>query len=197
MRSRAILYASALCTLLLILLAFFGTRTLVLASYTATTATQVNHFSPVTSFRSKGLDGPYHTQGNRIIGADKKPYLFHGIGRSGLEFTCFGDGHYSAQELSYMGTGKNTSTATYWQANTVRLPLSEYFWLKGDPTKYCPAAQYQQLVKNSVAALTKSQINVILDLHHSDAGGQVTGQGQTLAMPDADSVTFWKQVAAT
>jgi endoglucanase len=197
MRSRAILYASALCTLLLILLTFFGTRTLVLASSTATTATQVNRFSPVTSFRSKGLDGPYHTQGTRIIGADKKPYLFHGIGRSGLEFTCFGDGHFSAQELSYMGTGKNTSTATYWQANTVRLPLSEYFWLKGDPAKYCPASQYQQLVKNSVAALTKSQLNVILDLHHSDAGGQVTGQGQTLAMPDADSVTFWKQVAAT
>jgi endoglucanase len=195
-RSRVILSASTLSLLVLILLAFFGSCPLVRASGTVTVAPQVNRFSPVTSFRSKGLDGPYHTQGNRLIGADNKPYLVHGIGRSGLEFACFGDGHFSAQELSYMGTGKNTSTVTYWQANTVRLPLSEYFWLNGDPANHCSTTQYQQLVKNSVAALITSQLNVILDLHHVDAGGQITGQGENLAMPDADSVTFWKQVAA-
>ena len=31
-------------------------------------------------------DGPYNVQGKTIVGADGKPYLYHGVGRDGLEF---------------------------------------------------------------------------------------------------------------
>src|SRR5436305_6437433 len=33
-------------------------------------------------------NGHYNVHGNTIVGADGKPYLFHGVGRDGLEFRC-------------------------------------------------------------------------------------------------------------
>src|SRR3979411_548315 len=43
--------------------------------------------------------GPYTIKGNLSLAADGMPYLFHGIGRDGLEYSCTGDGHFDAQEL--------------------------------------------------------------------------------------------------
>ena len=140
-------------------------------------------------------NGPYSVQGNTILGSDGKPYLFHGIGRDGLEYDCKGDGFFDAQHLAYMGSGTNTSSGTYWYANTVRLPLSESYWLNGQSSQQCTSAQYQNLVKTSVDILTSLHLNVILDLQWTDAGGQAAGGGAAWQMPDSDSVTFWKQVA--
>jgi len=139
--------------------------------------------------------GPYRVQGNAILGADGNRYLFHGIGRDSLEYSCWGDGHFDAQELSYLGAGTTTSSVTYWGANTVRLPLSEGIWLHGQPSESCLASQYQALVKQTVDTLTALKLNVILDLQWTDAGGQSLEAGGPWAMPDADSVTFWQQVA--
>jgi hypothetical protein len=46
---------------------------------------------------------PYKAQGNVILGVDGKRYLFHGVGRDSLEYSCWGDGHFDAKELSYLG----------------------------------------------------------------------------------------------
>src|SRR5436190_530849 len=54
-------------------------------------------FLPLTKFQLRGMDGPYHTQGNLILGADNQPYLFHGIARDDLEYFCKGDGHYTVK----------------------------------------------------------------------------------------------------
>ncbi|HYX50709.1 MAG TPA: cellulase family glycosylhydrolase, partial [Ktedonobacteraceae bacterium] len=140
-------------------------------------------------------NGPYSVQGNTILGSDGKPYLFHGIGRDGLEYDCTGDGFFDAQHLAYMGSGTNTSGGTYWYANTVRLPLSESYWLNGQSAQQCTSAQYQNLVKTTVAILTSLHLNVILDLQWTDAGGQAAGGGAAWQMPDSDSVRFWKRVA--
>ncbi len=144
-------------------------------------------------------NGPYTVQGNTILGADRQPYIFHGIGRDSLEYDCAGDGHFTPQELAYMGSGTNTATATYWGANTVRLPLSEGIWLKGMYanafTQACSASQYQALIKQTVDNLTVLKLNVIIDLQWADAGGQFQQGGGPTAEPDADSVTFWQQVA--
>jgi len=148
-----------------------------------------------SSSRNAQALGPYTVKGNLILASDGQPYLFHGIGRDGLEYSCWGDGHFDAQELSYMGSGTNTYAVTYWGANTVRLPLSEGFWLNGQSSQGCTAAQYQSLVKQTVDALTALKLNVMLDLQWSDAGGQSLQGGGPWAMPDADSVTFWQQVA--
>lgn len=140
-------------------------------------------------------NGPYTVKGNMIVGADGKQYLFHGIGRDGLEYNCSGEGPLDQQHLAYMGSGVSTQGATYWGANTVRLPLSEGFWLNGAPGYNCSAAQYQNTVKQVVSELSALKLNVLLDLQWTDAGGQSGQGGGPWAMPDADSVKFWQQVA--
>src|SRR5574337_448296 len=101
-------------------------------------------------------NGPYKVQGNSILGADGKPYLFHGVGRDGLEFICTGLGFIDSPHLALMGPpiSNGIAGATYWYGNTVRLPLTETFWLNGYSTQNCTAAQYQGILKSTVDALT-------------------------------------------
>ncbi len=140
-------------------------------------------------------NGPYSVSGNQVLDSQGHPYLFHGIGRDALEYDCNTDGYFDSTHLSYMGYGTNGNGITYWDANTVRLPLSEGYWLKDFAPKHCVHTQYQTLVKNLVSTLTGMKLNVIIDLQWTDAGGKAPGGGAGFAMPDADSVTFWTQVA--
>ena len=143
----------------------------------------------------KIANGPYTVSGNQIIGADNTPYIFHGVGRDGLEFECTGDPALDSAHLAFMGPGTSGPGGTYWWGNTVRLPLSEGLWFNGDTKAQCTAAQYQALVKLVVDRLTALKLNVVIDLMWVDAGGTVSGAGAGFQMPDADSVTFWTQVA--
>lgn len=156
---------------------------------------QSSKLMPMLKFQMRGIAGPYHTQGNLILGADNQPYLFHGVARDDLEYLCDGDGHYQAEDLARLGMGTSTGQTLYWDANTVRLPLSESFWLYGSPSQHCSAAKYQALVKQIVRNLTAFNLNVILDLQWTDAGGQAAGSGDAWSMPDLDSLTFWQQLA--
>ena len=153
-----------------------------------------------TSFVSRAqnppLMTPYTVLGNQIIDRYGNPYLFHGIARDGLEYDCQGPAGLDWQHLAYLGSGNNTATETYWGANTVRLPLSEGFWLHGSKRSNCTAQHYQTVVKGVVATLTALRFNVILDLHWVDAGGQSTEGGGPWPMPDADSLLFWRQIAS-
>jgi endoglucanase len=154
-------------------------------------------------------NGPYTVQGNKIVGADGNQYIFHGVGRDNLEYHCLGDSFLSQQYLAYMGSATSTGTGTYWDANTVRLPISEWFWLYGDvaapgsppPAVACSSSYYQALVKQIVESLTSLKLNVILDLQWSDAidtSGHVQSWrgGGPWSMPDSDSIKFWQQVAS-
>ncbi|MFL5659143.1 MAG: hypothetical protein ACJ8CB_33790, partial [Ktedonobacteraceae bacterium] len=147
----------------------------------------VASYLPLSKFHLRGIDGPYHTQGNLILGADNRPYLFHGVARDDLEYLCTGDGHYTRQELAYMGIGDNSTHATYWGGNVVRLPLSENFWLYGSPSQHCSSTQYHTVLKRIVDTLTGLNLNVMLDLQWTNAGGQSPGAGDAWAMPDKDS----------
>ncbi len=144
---------------------------------------------------SATANGPYSVQGNTVVDKNGQQYIIHGIARDGLEYNCSGEGPLDSQHLAYLGSGINTTTGTYWGANTVRLPLSEGFWLNGAPGYPCTSAQYQNTVKQVVDTLTALHVNVILDLQWTDAGGQSGQGGGPWAMPDADSVTCWQQIA--
>src|SRR5216684_940818 len=133
-------------------------------------------------------NGPYKVSGNQIKGQDGTQYLFHGIGRDGLEFECTGDPALDSAHLAFMGPGTSGPNGTYWWGNTVRLPLSEGIWLNGDTKAQCTAAQYQALVKTVVDNLIALKLNVVIDLMWVDAGGTVSGSGAGFQMPDADSV---------
>src|SRR5579875_415279 len=140
-------------------------------------------------------NGPYTVSGNQILDAKGQPYLFHGIGRDSLEYDCNTDGYFDSTHLSYMGYGHSGNGITYWDANTIRLPLTEGYWLRDYPSKHCVHTQYQNLIKSVVSTLTGMNMNVIIDLQWTDAGGAAPGGGAAFEMPDADSVTFWTQVA--
>jgi endoglucanase len=138
-------------------------------------------------------DGPYTVKGNQIIGADGKQYIFHGIGRDGLEFTCTGGGYLDAAHLDLMGPGQTGNGNTYWFANTVRINLAQNMWFNGIPGQ-CTAAQYQATVKSVVDTLTADHLNIMIDLMWTDADGQSPG-GAQWQQGDAESVSFWQAVA--
>ncbi len=171
-------------------------------TYTKNTKNVFAVGTPVPLPSPTQANGPYKVKGNAILDAQGQRYLFHGVARDGFEYACQGAGPLDSQSLSYMGPGMNTSSATYWDSNTVRLPLSEEFWLYGNtklkPSQdnVCTASQYQAQVKQVVDNLTSLKLNVILDLHFTDAGGQwYENGGSQWSMPDSDSVSFWQQVA--
>ncbi len=171
---------------------WFGPFNPLLAPKSVTTAHATSSL-PFNQF----ANGPYKVQGNTILGADGKPYLFHGVGRDGLEFICTGPGFIDTPHLALIGPPITNGVAggTYWYGNTVRLPLTESFWLNGYSAQNCTSSQYQGVVKSTVDALTSLKLNVILDLQWTDAGGQYGGRGASFQMADNDSVLFWTQVA--
>lgn len=155
--------------------------------------------SPAAAHASLTYDpranGPYTVSGNSILDASGQPYIFHGVGRDGLEFLCKGDGYFDAQHLAYMGPGTNGANGPYyWYGNTIRLPLSQAIWFKGQAAYNCTAAQYQAFVKQVVDTITSLHMNVIIDLHWTDADGQAAG-GSAWQMSDNVSVKFWQQIA--
>jgi hypothetical protein len=83
-----------------------------------------------------------------------------------------------------------------WHANPIRVPLAQDRWFGKAPDQTDGGKAYRALVKQVVDTCSKAGVYVILDLHWSDAGewGQQIGQHN---MPDANSVTFWKDVART
>jgi hypothetical protein len=137
--------------------------------------------------------GPYTVQGNTILDAQGHPYAFHGVARDGLEFSCRGDAYLTLPYLALLGPPVAGVNGTFWYGNTVRLPLSEAFWLHGQPQQRCTSTSYQILVRRTIDTLLLLHLNVIVDLQWTDAGGQSTGG--TWQMPDEDSVLFWQQMA--
>jgi endoglucanase len=132
--------------------------------------------------------GGYYVNGNTICTADGRAHYFHGVARPSLEWSSVGT-NLSLADFQLMAT---------WKANVVRIALNQDFWLAESPL--CDP-YYRALVDDAVAWAEIASMDVILDLHWSDAG--VLGScvstptsGCQQMMPDANSLTFWSEVAA-
>ena len=79
-----------------------------------------------------------------------------------------------------------------WGSNVVRIGLNQGLWLDGNAE--CAAACYQTRVGEVVGWARDAGLDTILDLHWATANRAV--EPQFMAMPDADSVKFWQEVAA-
>ena len=120
--------------------------------------------------------------GNKIYDAHGASHMFHGLDRPSLEWSATGD-HLSQADYQLMAS---------WKANVVRIPLNQDFWLQASPAY---SAQYAQTVDQQVQWAEAAGMDVVLDLHWSDEGDFANSAGPQ-RMADANSVTFWQQVAA-
>jgi hypothetical protein len=130
--------------------------------------------------------GGYYVNGNTVCTIDGRPHLFHGVDRPSLEWSSGGEG-LLAVDFQRMAA---------WQANTVRIALNQDFWLVASPL-HDPG--YPPLVDQVVRWAEAAGMDVILDLHWSDAGtlGQcLPTSGCQQKTADRNSVTFWSEVAS-
>jgi|GEM_PF-948283 len=120
--------------------------------------------------------------GNKIYKPGGVPHLLHGINRPSLEWSKTGD-HLSQADYQLMRN---------WDANVIRLPLNQDFWLSG-------AAQYdstyQGRIDQQIQWIKGLGMDVILDLHWSDKGNLGITQSAQQRMADNNSLTFWREVA--
>ena len=116
-----------------------------------------------------------------------------GVGRSGSEYMCL-----SGKGIFAGPTNRGSVSAiASWGAQIVRLPLNEDCWLG---INHVPAAtsgaDYRESIVAYVDQLVSAHLAVILDLHWSASGDQLSDSQQP--MPDASHAsTFWAQVAHT
>src|SRR5262245_7261724 len=130
--------------------------------------------------------GGYYVNGNTICTADGRAHLFHGVDRPSLEWWSGGE-NLSLADFRLMAS---------WNANVVRIGLNQDFWLAESPF-FDP--NYAGMVDSAVAWAEAEGMDVILQLHSSGRGvlgGCPISTGCEQQMPDANSITFWSEVAA-
>jgi hypothetical protein len=131
----------------------------------------------------------YSVEGNKIVDSNGQQIMIHGVDRPSLEWSCTGS------PVSNSGSGIPASDfstmKSKWNANAVRIPVSEDRWLPGTADT---CSGYQQTVENVVNEVRAQGMIAIIDLHWSDQGSSSNASGQQ-CMPDANSTTFWQQVA--
>jgi endoglucanase len=134
--------------------------------------------------------GGYYVQGNSIYDATGKAHLFHGVDRTSFEWD---------PEGQYIDAGDYTIMAGGWDANVVRIPIDQDFWLSTSPIY---SAGYAGVIDQQVTGARAAGLDVILDLHWSDRGDISAASNANLGtlpgqqcMADTNSVTFWQEVA--
>jgi endoglucanase len=140
----------------------------------------------------------YYVVGPTIYDSSNQPHLFHGLDRPSLEWDPQGEGQTGegipAQDFTAMAA---------WGANVVRISLNQDFWIQGAALYN---SNYSATVAEAVSHAEAAGLDVILDLHWSDQGNLAVGSNCTTndtagctgqqPMADANSITFWNQVAA-
>jgi hypothetical protein len=139
----------------------------------------------------------YYVVGPTIYDSNNQPHLFHGVDRPSLEWDPEGEGETGegipASDFAAMKT---------WGANVVRISLNQDFWIQGAALY---SSSYAPIVGQAISQAEAAGLDVILDLHWSDQGNlavtakgtaeDTAGNSDQQQMADANSVTFWTQVA--
>jgi TolB protein len=128
---------------------------------------------------------PLKVVGTRIVNSRNEPVRLRGVNTACLEWSSDGEGHI----LTTVSTAIRD-----WHVNTIRLPLAQDRWFGKAPEQKDDGNAYRALIKQVVDRCAAQGCYVILDLHWSDAGewGKQIGQH---AMPDRNSLAFWKELA--
>lgn len=147
----------------------------------------------VTPAHSAGQPAPTPVvSGNTLVDTRTgDPWVAHAVNWPSFEYACQQGWAYA----SSLRTPAAAQAMASWGINAVRLPLNQSCWLGiGGSPAYGTAAGYRAAIADWAATLNDAGLVVILDLHWTaPAGYPANGQR---AMTDAQSVTFWQQVAA-
>ena len=146
-----------------------------------------------------------HVSGNQLLTSSGCNVRLKGVNVNSLEYNPYGTKGPPGQGI----TATVAEAVTAWNANIIRLPLSQDYWfgctnskVGGNPVT---AADYQALVQSIVNYCSSQNVYVILDLHWSGAQTGATapcgtGWGAAVSQrsfPDDNSVTFWSSLAGT
>lgn len=139
---------------------------------------------------------------NHIVDARSgRDFVPQGVNWSSFEYACAQGWGISALESLGVGDpfASEAAAIAAWGANTVRLPLNQDCWLgtRGAPVsdefQERTVAAYRDEVDRFVEALNAQGMVVVLDLHSRKRIG--TPEFGNLAMPDSESLAFWRSVA--
>ena len=121
-----------------------------------------------------------------LVDSRNERVRLRGVNAASLEWSSDGEGHI---------LDTVTMAIQDWHANVIRLPLAQDRWFGKVPEQKDDGQAYRALVRQVVDRCAERGCYVILDLHWSDAGewGKQIGQH---VMPDQNSLTFWKDLAA-
>jgi len=124
----------------------------------------------------------YSVSGNKILDASGKAVLLRGMNKCSFEWSP---------------TGEQASLADYtlmknWGANVVRIPMNQDFWLSSAATY---ASGYKATIQQQIDWISSLGMGIILDLHWSDQGNLNIAKADQQCMADANSITFWTEVA--
>lgn len=134
-----------------------------------------------------------YVNGNQFVNGAGNAVRLTGTGADSTEYACeFGYAYGNYDPVA------EADAMAAWKSNATRIPLNQDCWLgtHGYPQPGSPmltAAGYRNYIEQFVAEANHDGMYAILDLHFTGPNGS-SGQRQ---MPDADSITFWKSVAAT
>ncbi len=136
---------------------------------------------------------PLHVDGNRVVDADGRTVVLHGVNRSGPEYMCAEDAGIFDGPVDLA----SVVAMREWRANAVRLPLNEHCWLgidDGAPTPLFVGETYRHAIASYVDLLLANGLYVILELHWSAPAGM--NADRLRPMPNTSySVEFWTSVA--
>jgi hypothetical protein len=127
-----------------------------------------------------------HVEGSRLKNANGEAVRLQGVNVASLEWNNTGD----FQMLESLRVSIHN-----WNANAIRLPLSQDRWFGKAEGQNDDGRLYQMIVDEFVRYISGNGAYAILDLHWSNAGvwGEYIGQHY---MPDMNSLEFWKSVCA-
>ena len=129
---------------------------------------------------------PLKVAGTHVVNGRGERVRLRGVNAAALEWSSNGEGHIL----------KTVEVAIRdWHVNHVRLPLAQDRWFGKAPEQKDEGTAYRALVKQVVDLCASRGCYIILDLHWSDRGQWGHDIGQHV-MPDRNSLSFWKEVAA-
>jgi endoglucanase len=128
---------------------------------------------------------PLHVEGNRLLEAGA-PVILKGVGVPSFESSNEGEYVFRSARVAFED----------WQANCIRLPVSEDRWFGKAEGQKDKGLDYRVAVNEVINLAENRSRYLILDLQSSDANvwGKNLGPHD---MPDDHSLQFWRDIGAS